>query len=55
MLEDEKLLGTIHVAFGASASFGGTVTVPVHIDVVVLSPTLTLDETTVVDGGRFVL
>ena len=55
VLEDEKLLGTIHIAFGASASFGGTVTVPVHIDAVVLSPTLTLDSTTVVDGGRFVL
>ena len=55
VLEDEKLLGTIHIAFGASAAFGGTVTVPVHIDAVVLSPTLTLDATTVVDGGRFVL
>ena len=55
VLEDEKLFGTVHVAFGASASFGGTVTVPVHIDAVVLSPTLTLDTTTVVDGGRFVL
>ena len=50
VLEDEKLLGTIHVAFGASASFGGTVTVPVHIDAVVLSPTLTLDDD---DGGRW--
>ena len=28
ILEDEKLLGTAHVAFGASAAIGGTVQVP---------------------------
>jgi hypothetical protein len=28
VLEDEKILGTIHVAFGASAAIGGTVSVP---------------------------
>ena len=55
VLEDEKILGTAHVAFGASAAIGGTVAVPVHIDVVVLEPTLTVDATTVVDAGRFVL
>jgi leucyl aminopeptidase (aminopeptidase T) len=55
LLEDEKILGTVHVAFGASAGIGGTVTVPVHEDVVVLEPTLTIGATTVVDAGRFVL
>ncbi|HEV2753132.1 MAG TPA: hypothetical protein VGV36_04770 [Solirubrobacteraceae bacterium] len=55
ILEDEKILGTVHVAFGASASIGGTVSVPVHLDVVVLDPTLTVGGTTVVDAGRFVL
>jgi len=55
ILEDEKILGTVHVAFGASASIGGTVAVPVHLDVVVLDPTLTVGQTTVVDAGRFVL
>ena len=55
LLEDEKILGTVHVAFGASAGIGGTVNVPVHEDVVVLDPTLTIGGTTVVDAGRFVL
>ncbi len=55
MLEDEKLLGTCHVAFGASASIGGTVAVPVHLDTLVLDPTLVVGGTTVVDAGRFVL
>ncbi len=55
LLEDEKILGTVHVAFGASAGIGGTVNVPVHEDCVVLDPTLTIGGTTVVDQGRFVL
>src|SRR3954470_19201349 len=55
MLEDEKILGTVHVAFGASAAIGGTVNVPVHEDVVVLEPTLTIGGTPVIDAGRFVL
>jgi len=55
LLEDEKILGTVHVAFGASAAIGGTVDVPVHEDCVVLEPTLTIGGTTVVEQGRFVL
>jgi leucyl aminopeptidase (aminopeptidase T) len=55
MLEDEKILGTVHVAFGASAGIGGTVAVPVHEDVVVLDATLELGGETVLDGGRLVL
>jgi leucyl aminopeptidase (aminopeptidase T) len=54
-LEDEKVLGTAHVAFGASAAIGGTVTVPVHLDVVVLDVTVTIGGETVVQDGRFAL
>jgi leucyl aminopeptidase (aminopeptidase T) len=55
ILEDEKILGTAHVAFGASAGIGGTVTVPVHLDVVVLEPSLWIGSTQVLDAGRYVL
>jgi leucyl aminopeptidase (aminopeptidase T) len=55
ILEDEKMLGTIHVAFGASAGIGGTVSVPIHLDVVVTDATLTVGDTAVLDAGRFVL
>ncbi len=55
MLEDEKILGTVHVAFGASAGIGGTVAVPIHLDVVVLDPTLEVDGRPVLEDGRFVL
>lgn len=55
VLEDEKVLGTAHIAFGASAGIGGDVAVPVHLDVVVLRPTVQVGGTLVVDRGRFVL
>ena len=55
ILEDEKILGTAHIAFGASAGIGGSVTVPVHLDVVVTEPTLWIGETQVLDGGRWLL
>ncbi len=55
VLEDEKILGTVHVAFGASIAIGGTVSVPIHLDCVVTEASLTIDGTKVLDEGRFVL
>ncbi|HEY2436296.1 MAG TPA: hypothetical protein VGH93_03885 [Solirubrobacteraceae bacterium] len=55
VLEDEKILGTVHVAFGASAGIGGTVAVPIHLDVVVLDASLEVDGQKVLEDGRFVL
>ena len=55
VLEDEKILGTVHVAFGASAGIGGTVSVPVHLDVVITDASLTIGDRTVLEGGRYLL
>jgi leucyl aminopeptidase (aminopeptidase T) len=55
VLEDEKILGTVHVAFGASAGIGGSVSVPIHLDVVVAEPTLEVGGRRVLHHGRFVL
>jgi leucyl aminopeptidase (aminopeptidase T) len=55
ILEDEKILGSIHIAFGASAAIGGTVQVPVHLDCVVLEPTLEIDGETVVRAGKLAI
>jgi leucyl aminopeptidase (aminopeptidase T) len=55
LLEDEKILGTVHLAFGASAGIGGTVQVPVHLDCVVMEPDLTIDGEPVVGGGRLLV
>jgi leucyl aminopeptidase (aminopeptidase T) len=55
VLEDEKLLGSVHVAFGASAAIGGTVAVPIHLDAIVVDASLWIDGEQVLDGGRLVL
>jgi leucyl aminopeptidase (aminopeptidase T) len=55
VLEDEKILGSVHVAFGASAGIGGTVSVPIHLDVVVVDASLEVDGQRVLDHGRYVL
>ena len=55
LLEDEKLLGTVHVAFGASAGIGGKIQVPVHLDCVVMKPTLTVDGREVIRDGELLV
>src|SRR5436190_3299637 len=55
VLEDEKILGTAHVAFGASAGIGGAVAVPIHLDVVVLDATLTVGGQPILEAGRLVV
>ena len=55
VIEDEKLLGSCHVAFGASAAIGGTVQVPVHLDCVVLRPTVTVDGDELVRDGELLV
>jgi leucyl aminopeptidase (aminopeptidase T) len=55
VLEDEKILGTVHVAFGASIAIGGKISVPIHLDCVVTEASLTVDETKVLQEGRFLL
>lgn len=55
VLEDEKILGTCHVAFGASAAIGGTVQVPVHLDCVVLRPEVEIGGERVTADGRLLI
>jgi aminopeptidase len=55
VLEDEKILGSAHVAFGASAAIGGGVQVPVHLDCVVLEPTVEADGKTIAEGGELLV
>ena len=55
ILEDEKILGTAHVAFGASAAIGGTVQVPIHLDCVIMEPTVEIDNEVLVAGGELVV
>lgn len=60
ILEAEKILGTVHLALGDNAGFGGTVSVPFHQDYVVYKPTLRLIDATgrstvVLENGKFLL
>ena len=55
VLEDEKIGGTCHIAFGASAGIGGTVQVPVHLDCVVMKPTVELDGEPIVRDGELLV
>jgi leucyl aminopeptidase (aminopeptidase T) len=55
ILEDEKVMGTIHVAFGDNKSMGGTVRVPSHLDGLVKHPTVWFDDTKIMDAGRLLV
>lgn len=60
ILEAEKILGTIHLALGDNAGFGGKVSVPYHHDFVVYRPTLRLVDASgathlVLDNGKFLI
>lgn len=52
VLEDEKVYGTVHVAFGDNHTFGGNTRAGVHMDGVILRPDLYLDGKLVVSGGK---
>ncbi|MEM0015123.1 MAG: aminopeptidase [Zestosphaera sp.] len=43
VLEDEKAMGTIHIALGSNFDFGGRVKAPVHLDGIVMKPSVYVD------------
>lgn len=55
ILEDEKVYGTVHVAFGTNTSFGGVNKADCHMDGIILKPTLYLDDTLVIQDGVFMV
>jgi leucyl aminopeptidase (aminopeptidase T) len=56
VLEDEKVMGTIHLALGNDVGFGGTNDVPIHVDGVILKPTVKTDTgVTILENGKLVI
>lgn len=60
VLEAEKILGTVHIALGDNAGFGGTISTPFHEDFVLYRPTLVAEmpdgsRVTVLDNGNLLL
>lgn len=53
--EDEKVLGTCHFAFGNNFSFGGTLTPPIHLDCVVMKPTIKFDGKEIMVNGNYIV
>jgi aminopeptidase len=51
-LEDEKVLGTCHLALGRNDLFGGTVRASVHVDGVLTRPRILLDGEDLALGGN---
>ncbi|CUH97660.1 hypothetical protein P22_3795 [Propionispora sp. 2/2-37] len=54
VLEDEKVMGTVHIALGNSAAFGGKVQVPIHLDGILTRPTLTIDGKVIIKDGQHI-
>jgi len=54
ILEDEKVLGTIHIAFGNNISMGGTISVESHIDGLVKWPDVYFDGQLVMQEGKLI-
>lgn len=55
ILEDEKVMGTIHIAFGDNKSMGGSVRVASHLDGLIKEPTVWFDETMIMKDGKFLV
>lgn len=55
LLEDEKVMGTIHIALGNNVSMGGSINVPIHLDGVVKKPTVWLDDKLLMKEGKLLV
>jgi aminopeptidase len=55
ILEDEKVMGTIHIAFGDNKSMGGSVGVASHLDGLVTRPTVWFDDREILRDGRLLI
>jgi leucyl aminopeptidase (aminopeptidase T) len=55
LAEDKKLLGTVHFALGDNRSLGGEVESSVHLDGLMLKPTVIADQEVVVENGKVLI
>ncbi|MDP4116650.1 MAG: aminopeptidase [Bacteroidota bacterium] len=55
LLEDEKVLGTIHIALGNNVSMGGNINVPIHLDGLIKKPTVYLDDKIIMKDGKLLV
>lgn len=55
ILEDEKVMGTVHIALGNNITMGGSVNVPIHLDGVIKKPTVTFDGKEIMKKGKLLI
>jgi len=53
-LLDEKIFGSIHLALGENKMYGGNNSSSMHWDLVMQNPTLRVDDTTIIQNGKFI-
>lgn len=54
ILEDEKVYGTIHIAFGNNVSMGGNINVKSHIDGLITFPDVYVDGKLIMQKGKLI-
>jgi aminopeptidase len=54
ILEDEKVFGTIHIAFGNNITMGGRISVNSHMDGLVTEPDVYFDDVLIMKKGKMV-
>ena len=55
LLEDEKVMGTVHIALGNNITMGGNVNVPIHLDGVIKKPTVFFDGKVIMKNGKLLV
>jgi aminopeptidase len=55
LLEDEKVMGTVHLALGNNVTMGGSVNVPLHVDGVIKKPTVYIDGKLLMENGKLLI
>jgi hypothetical protein len=53
--EDKNIMGTMHFGLGTNIDVGGSVTSKIHMDGVILEPTLDVDGIRKIDNGRILV
>ncbi len=52
ILQDEKVMGTCHFAFGDNTSYGGDSSSEIHWDAIIKEPTIDFGDRRVMEGGK---
>lgn len=55
ILEDEKVMGTAHIALGNNLSMGGKVSVGIHLDGVIKKPDIWFDDKQIMKKGKLLV